>query len=102
LVPVEAMACGVPVIGAAVGGLTDTVVDGVTGVLVPPGDPEAVAAAAARLLGDEPLRKRLGAAGGERARGRYSWDRVGREMLSVFQRARVGGRGAASGGRVAR
>jgi glycosyltransferase involved in cell wall biosynthesis len=101
IVPVESMACGVPVIGAAVGGLTDTVVDGVTGLLVPPGDADAVAAAAARLLDDGPLRERLGAAGSLRVRTRYSWDRVGRDILSVYQRARAGGRDTA-GGRVAR
>lgn len=102
IVPVEAMACGVPVIGAAVGGLTDTVVDGVTGLLVPPGDAEAVADAAARLLDDRALRDRLGAAGSARARSRYSWDRVGRDMLSVFQRVSAGGRDDAAEGRAAR
>ena len=53
LTPLEAMACGVPVVATAVGGLIDTVVDGVTGDLVPPRDPRALGAALRRLLADE-------------------------------------------------
>ena len=52
IVPLEAMACGVPVVATAVGGLIDTVVDGVTGVHVPPRDPAALAAALRELLAD--------------------------------------------------
>ncbi|WP_344285266.1 glycosyltransferase, partial [Actinomadura napierensis] len=52
MVPLEAMACGVPVVASAVGGHLDTVVDGVTGVLVPPRDPEAAAAAIRESLDD--------------------------------------------------
>jgi glycosyltransferase involved in cell wall biosynthesis len=90
IVPLEAMACGIPVVVSAVGGLTDTVVDGLTGILVPPRRPEAVAAALGRLLNDQAMRNRYGAAGGARARTRYSWDRIARELLSVYQRARQG------------
>jgi glycosyltransferase involved in cell wall biosynthesis len=63
----EAMAWGRPVVASAVGGLTDAVEDGVTGLLVPPGDVGALRAAIERLLGDAELRARLGAAGRERA-----------------------------------
>ena len=63
----EAMAWGRPVVATAVGGLTDAVEDGVTGLLVPPGDVAALRAAIVRLLGDAELRSRLGAAGRERA-----------------------------------
>ena len=63
----EAMAWGRPVVASAVGGLTDAVEDGVTGLLVPPGDVQALRAAIVRLLGDADLRARLGAAGRERA-----------------------------------
>jgi glycosyltransferase involved in cell wall biosynthesis len=63
----EAMAWGRPVVAAAVGGLTDAVEDGVTGLLVPPRDVPALRAAIERLLGDAALRARLGAAGRERA-----------------------------------
>jgi glycosyltransferase involved in cell wall biosynthesis len=59
----EAMAWGRPVVATAVGGLTDAVEDGVTGLLVPPGDVAALRAAIERLLGDAELRARLGAAG---------------------------------------
>ncbi len=63
----EAMAWGRPVVATAVGGLTDAVEDGVTGLLVPPGDVAALRAAIVRLLGDAELRSRLGGAGRERA-----------------------------------
>jgi glycosyltransferase involved in cell wall biosynthesis len=58
----EAMAHGRPVVATAVGGLPDAVEDGVTGLLVPPGDVPALRAALERLLGDAELRSRLGAA----------------------------------------
>ncbi len=54
IVPLEAMACGVPVVAAAVGGLQDTVVDHGTGLHVPPRDPDAIAAALAMLLATRP------------------------------------------------
>ncbi len=92
IVPLEAMACGVPVIVSAVGGLTDTVVDGVTGVHVPPRDPAAVAAAVRLLLADEPGRAELGRAGTRRARRWYSWDRVAGQTEAVYARL-----GAAAG-----
>ena len=63
----EAMAAGLPVVSSRVGGVPELVVDGVTGLLVPPGDPAAMAAALGRLLEDADLRRRLGAAGRERA-----------------------------------
>ena len=57
----EAMALARPVVATRVGGITDVVTDGDTGLLVPPGDAEAMAAAIGRLLGDPDLRRRLGA-----------------------------------------
>jgi glycosyltransferase involved in cell wall biosynthesis len=71
----EAMAAGRPVVASAVGGLKDLVVDGETGLLVPPGDAPALRAALERLLGDRALRERLGAAARERARTDFAWDR---------------------------
>lgn len=76
IVPLEAMACGVPVVASAVGGLIDTVVHGRTGVHVPPRDPDALAAALSSLLGDSDRRAAFGAGGARRARSRFSWDRV--------------------------
>jgi glycosyltransferase involved in cell wall biosynthesis len=67
-VVMEAMASGRPVVGSRIGGLPDLIVDGETGVLVAPGDPEALRLASARLLGDPALRRRLGEAGGVQAR----------------------------------
>ncbi|WP_454197404.1 glycosyltransferase [Nocardia sp. Marseille-Q1738] len=82
----EAMACGRPVIATPVGGLLDTVVDGVTGRLVAPPDPDAIARAIRPLLEDATLRETWGAAGYQRAAGRHSWDRVAVETLSAYHR----------------
>jgi len=84
IVPLEAMACGVPVVGAAVGGLLDSVVDGVTGLLVPPRDPVATAAALNRVLGDESLRLRLGRAAAEHVATRFGWPRVAELTETVY------------------
>jgi D-inositol-3-phosphate glycosyltransferase len=85
IVPVEAMACGVPVVASAVGGMIDTVVDGVTGVHVPARDPGRLAAALRTLLADPARCRRLGAAGARRAAERYTWDRVADATLDVLR-----------------
>jgi glycosyltransferase involved in cell wall biosynthesis/phosphoheptose isomerase len=84
IVPLEAMACGVPVVASAVGGMIDTVVDGVTGVHVSPRDPERLAEALAELLADPARRAAYGAAGAERARQRYGWPRIAAATLDVY------------------
>ena len=84
IVALEAMACGVPVVASAVGGLVDTVVDGVTGVHVPPRSPDRLAAALNCLLEDGAVRRRLGTAGARRARRRYGWNRVAQSTLGVY------------------
>jgi glycosyltransferase involved in cell wall biosynthesis len=76
IVPLEAMACGVPVVASAVGGQLDTVADPGTGRLVPPGDPAALAAAVAGLLADPAARAACGAAGRRRVLSRYGWGQV--------------------------
>jgi D-inositol-3-phosphate glycosyltransferase len=84
IVPLEAMACGVPVVGAAVGGLLDSVVDGVTGLLVPPRDPAATALALNRVLADEEVRLRLGRAAAEHVATRFGWSRVAELTETVY------------------
>jgi D-inositol-3-phosphate glycosyltransferase len=85
IVPLEAMACGVPVIASTVGGLIDTVVDGVTGVHVPPRRPERVAEALRRMLADADLRRSLGKGGVARSRSRYGWDSIAGATLSMYE-----------------
>jgi glycosyltransferase involved in cell wall biosynthesis len=71
---IEAMACGVALVATTGGALPEVVgEDGVTGLLVPPDDPGALAAAIGRLLDDDELRSRLGLAGRERVLGRFTW-----------------------------
>jgi glycosyltransferase involved in cell wall biosynthesis len=101
MVPLEAMACGVPVVVSAVGGLVDAVIHGTTGVHVPPRQPAALATALRKLLADPTAREGFGIAASDRARSRYSWDRIGRETLGVYQRVqaeRTGRRRVASSG----
>jgi glycosyltransferase involved in cell wall biosynthesis len=85
IVPLEAMACGVPVIAASVGGLIDTVVDGVTGIHVPPRDPEALAEAILQIVDNPARAAELGRMGRTRARTRYSWTRVAQTTAKVYR-----------------
>lgn len=87
IVPLEAMACAVPVVASAVGVLIDTVVDGVTGELVPPREPVALAEAVRRVLADRATRDAYGLAGCQRARSRYSWNRIAADILRVYTKA---------------
>jgi glycosyltransferase involved in cell wall biosynthesis len=79
LTVIEANACGTPVIAAAVPGLQDSVRDGETGILVPPRDEAALAAAMVRVLGDPALRERL-ARGARAWAARFSWDAAAGEV----------------------
>ncbi|MDQ1645256.1 MAG: hypothetical protein QOJ50_1440 [Cryptosporangiaceae bacterium] len=85
MVPLEAMACGVPVLASAVGGHLDTVVDGVTGVLVPPGRPDLTGTVLKELLGDPVQLDAYGVAGADRARSRYSWERVAGATIRLYR-----------------
>jgi glycosyltransferase involved in cell wall biosynthesis len=84
IVPLEAMACGRPVVGSAVGGLLDTVVPGVTGDLVAPRHPAALARVLRSLLDDAPRRAAYGRAGRERAVTHYQWSRVAELTEQVY------------------
>lgn len=85
IVPLEAMASGVPVVATAVGGQIDSVVHDVTGVHVPPRDPSALAAALRDLLEDPARRARLGAEGRRRARRLYDFDRIAAATREVYE-----------------
>ncbi len=76
IVPLEAMACGRPLVGSSVGGLLDSVLDGVTGVLVPARDPGAVARAVRDLVADPTRMQRIGRAARARAVELYDWRQV--------------------------
>lgn len=85
MVVLEAMAAGLPVVGSAVGGMPELVVDGETGLLVAPGDPQALAAALSRLAQDPLLRGRLGAAGRDRAERHHSLDDMRRRHSDLYR-----------------
>ncbi|MFR9780760.1 glycosyltransferase [Micromonospora sp. MS34] len=84
LTPLEGMACGVPVVGTNVGGIADTVVDGLTGDLVPPRDPRALGTAVRRLLADKVRRFAYATAALDRIRSRYSWKRCAEQLGAVY------------------
>jgi D-inositol-3-phosphate glycosyltransferase len=86
IVPLEAMSCGKPVVASAVGGLLDTVVDGVTGVQVPPRDPDRLAAVLRELLADPDRRRRMGQAGRARIAENYTWPKVAEATEGIYQR----------------
>jgi glycosyltransferase involved in cell wall biosynthesis len=103
VVCVEAGARGLPVIASNVPGLRDSVLDGETGILVPHGDPNAIATALDQLFRDPELRERMGESGRRWAQ-RHTWDRSAQQMIEVLQglmpnqRVELSGRAAASSG----
>ncbi|HXM37760.1 MAG TPA: glycosyltransferase family 4 protein [Gemmatimonadales bacterium] len=88
---VEASASGLAVLAGREAGLPDAVRDGETGILVDPYDPAAVAAGLNRLLGDEPLRRRLGNAGRRAVERHFNWDRVARDFEAIEAELRAPG-----------
>ena len=84
IVPLEAMACGVPVVASAVGGHLDTVVPGVTGLLVPPREPYALGRALRRLLGRRPARRRTVPPPPSGRDRRYDWDKIADQTAAVY------------------
>lgn len=85
LTPLEAMACGRPVIGSAVGGITFTIKDGVTGALVPPRDPAALAGALRTVLASQDLRERMGRAARARVEREFTWRTVARRTAALYE-----------------
>ena len=80
----EAMAAGLPVVATRVGGNPEVVVDGETGWLVPPRDPDALAAAIRSLLDDPKLAARMGESGRTRVRERFSLEAMVRAYAAVY------------------
>lgn len=83
----QAMACGTPVIAPAAGFYPDAVIDGTTGLLVPPRQPGPLALRIRRLLASSLQMEAFGIAAADRVRSRYSWDRIGREAAGVYERS---------------
>lgn len=82
---IEALAFGLPVVVTTAGGLPEVVEDGVMGILVPPGDSQALAEAITRLLRDPDLRRRMGRAGQERVQAEFTVDKVAAQTLEVYR-----------------
>jgi glycosyltransferase involved in cell wall biosynthesis len=81
----EAQAMELPVVGSDVHGIPDTVEDGRTGLLVPPGDVDALAAAIARLAGDAGLRAEMGRAGRSFVERQYRWEENAAQMERLYR-----------------
>lgn len=89
VVLMEAMASGVPVVASRLSGIPELVIDGECGLLVPPGDVPALAAAIERLAGDLPFRRRLGAAGRARVEASFDQDRGAAALLDLVARSQA-------------
>ncbi|HEY0738916.1 MAG TPA: glycosyltransferase [Herpetosiphonaceae bacterium] len=85
LTPLEGMACGRPVIGSAVGGITFTIADGETGLLVPPRDPAALADRLHQLLIDSALRDKMGRAARLRVEQEFTWPTVAERTAALYK-----------------
>jgi glycosyltransferase involved in cell wall biosynthesis len=94
VVCLEAMASGRAIVATTVDGIPDAVADGETGLLVPPDDPTALAHALGRLLEDQALRARLGAAGQRAATERFAWPRIASAYLGALAEATSAGSGS--------
>jgi len=84
IVNLEAMACGTAVVASRVGGIPEVVSDGETGLLVPPDDPAALAAALNALVGDPGRAGAMGAAGRKRAAAEFGWDAIAAQTVALY------------------
>ena len=84
MVALEAMACGTPVVASQLGGLAFLVQDGITGFVVPGGDPEALSKTLEKLIRDPALREKLGSQAAEYARF-YSWDKIANRIKEIYE-----------------
>ncbi len=82
---VEAMACGIPVVATRAGALSEIIEDGVTGILVPPADSQALSEALKTLLSDPDLCRRMGQAGRERVLKNFTWRRTAEKMSQAYE-----------------
>jgi glycosyltransferase involved in cell wall biosynthesis len=85
VVLLDAMSYGIPAIASRVGGIPDIIEDGVSGLLVPPADPQALAHAIERVAGDPALAKRLADGGRARLRTHFSWDVITQKWDAVYR-----------------
>lgn len=85
ITPLEAMACGTPVIASAVGGLKYSVTDGVTGLLVPPHAPDVLAQSLSQLHANPGLAQAMGRAGIRKVRSLFTWERVTSALVRAYQ-----------------
>lgn len=83
---IRAMACGVPVVATSIGCYRDAVIDGTSGVLLPPGRPDMLARRLRDLLASPMRLAAFGIAAADRAKSRYPWDRIARETVTVYDR----------------
>jgi D-inositol-3-phosphate glycosyltransferase len=95
MLSLQAMACGTPVVAPAVGSQLDALVDGTTGILVPPGQPALLAHRIRQLLAHPMLLEAFSAAAADRVRSRYSWDRIAHETIAVYESLDLPARAAA-------
>src|SRR5256712_6729651 len=85
IINLEAMACETPVVATRVGGIKEVVVDGETGLLVPPGDPVRLGKAITKVIEDPKLAARMGKAGRKRVLQHFTWDRIAEKTLKLYR-----------------